>query len=86
MRHGLIDVQGVLDVIKAQQADISVDNAQSSRGSARRPNHEEGQQALPPRSGARKAKSSDKLAWKKAMKVLAKNPQLLMESVPSVWE
>ena len=80
LRHGLIDVQGVLDVIKAQQADIS---SEAMPGSARLSNNNN--QTLPPR-GPRKGKSTDKQSWKMAMKVLAKNPQLLMESVPSVWE
>ena len=66
LRHGLIDVQGVLDVIQAQRED----NAQvDDLGSARK----QDAQGLPPRQ-PRKSKSSDKNSWKMAMKVLAKNP------------
>ena len=78
LRHGLIDVQGVLDVIQAQRED-NEDIPRSAR-------QQDATQGLPPKKPPRKAKSTDKNSWKMAMKVLAKNPQLLMESVPSVWD
>ena len=34
----------------------------------------------------KRAQSTDKNAWKKALKVMAKNPALLLEAVPSTWE
>ena len=71
LRHGLIDVKGVMDVISQQKASISQVSS-------------EAQIAQPLQS--KRTKSTDKTAWKKALKAMAKDPALLLEAVPSTWE
>ena len=72
LRHGLIDVKGVLDVINQQRAQISQATSNSDAVS------------LPTKT--KRNKSSEKTAWKQALKAMSKNPALLLEAVPSSWE
>ena len=58
LRHGLIDVKGVLDTLSLSESSDRLNNRACS----------------------------EKHAWRKALKIMQRNPQLMLDAVPSIWE